>query len=101
VLLLTAGADVQRDRIEVDVWGWGRNLCSWLVDHVVLKGDTARPEVWAQLTTFLGQTREHASGCRMALARLAIDSGDGVTTNAVYSWVRAAALGTAEIVRVD
>ena len=25
----------------------------------------------------------------MALARMAIDSGDGVTTDAVYSWVRA------------
>jgi phage terminase large subunit GpA-like protein len=93
VLLLTAGADVQRDRIEVDVWGWGRNLYSWLVDHVVLEGDTARPEVWAQLSAFLGQTWKHASGCRMALARMAIDSGDGVTTDAVYSWVRAAGRG--------
>ena len=43
VLILTAGADVQRDRIEIDVWGWGRSLESWLVDHVVLEGDTARP----------------------------------------------------------
>jgi phage terminase large subunit GpA-like protein len=93
VLLLTAGADVQRDRIEVDVWGWGRNLRSWLVDHVVMEGDTARPEVWAQLSAFLGQTWDHASGCRMALARMAIDSGDGVTTDAVYSWVRAAGRG--------
>jgi hypothetical protein len=33
-LLLTAGADVQRDRIEVDVWGWGRDLRSWLVDKL-------------------------------------------------------------------
>jgi phage terminase large subunit GpA-like protein len=90
---MNAGADVQRDRIEVDVWGWGRNLCSWLVDHVVLAGDTARPEVWAQLSAFLGQTWEHASGYRMALARMAIDSGDGVTTDAVYSWVRAARRG--------
>lgn len=29
----------------------------------------------------------------MGLARLAIDSGDGATTNAVYSWVRAAGKG--------
>ena len=45
-LVLTAGADVQRDRIEIDVWGWGRGLRSWLVDHIVLEGDVARPEVW-------------------------------------------------------
>ena len=29
----------------------------------------------------------------MGLARLAIDSGDGVTTDAVYSWVRAQGRG--------
>ena len=30
-LFLTAGADVQKDRIEVDVWAWGRGLESWLL----------------------------------------------------------------------
>jgi phage terminase large subunit GpA-like protein len=93
VLILTAGIDVQRDRIEIDVWGWGRNLRSWLVDHVVLEGDTARAEVWADLNEFLGLTWEHASGARMALARVAIDSGDGATTDAVYAWVRQAGHG--------
>jgi len=88
VLFLTAGADVQRDRIEVDVWGWGRGLRSWLVDHVVLDGDTARAEVWEALTELLARTWPHASGSRMALAKLAIDSGDGLTTQSVYGWVR-------------
>ena len=37
-LILTAGADVQKDRIEVDVWAWGRGLESWLVDHLVIDG---------------------------------------------------------------
>lgn len=37
-LFLTAGADVQKDRMEVDVWAWGRGLESWLVDHVVIEG---------------------------------------------------------------
>lgn len=92
-LVLTAGADVQRDRIEIDVWGWGRSLRSWLVDHIVLEGDTSRAEVWAQLDGLLGQTWEHASGARMALARLAIDTGDGLTTDAVYGWVRKAGRG--------
>ena len=30
-LFLTAGADVQKDRIEVSIWAWGRGLESWLV----------------------------------------------------------------------
>jgi phage terminase large subunit GpA-like protein len=92
-LVLTAGADVQRDRIEVDVWGWGRGLRSWLVDHIVLEGDVARPDVWEELTALLGFTWPHASGARMALARLAIDTGDGMTTDAVYGWVRQAGSG--------
>lgn len=89
-LILTAGADVQRHpgRIEIDIWAWGRNLESWLVDHVVLEGDIARPEVWADLSDFLGETWPHKSGARMALARMAIDSGDGATTDAVYAWAR-------------
>ncbi len=99
VLVLVAGADVQRDRIEIDVWGFGRNLQSWLVDHVVLEGDTSRPEVWADLTEFLSQTWPHEDGQRMALARLAIDSGDGVTTDAVYSWARAAGRGQVIVVK--
>ncbi|MBB5224641.1 phage terminase large subunit GpA-like protein, partial [Amaricoccus macauensis] len=41
-LFLTAGADVQKDRIEVDVWAWGRGLESWLVDHVVIEGGPDR-----------------------------------------------------------
>ncbi len=93
VLVLTGGADVQRDRIEIDVWGWGRNLRSWLVDHIVIEGDTARSEVWADLTEFLATTWPHEGGATMSLARMAIDTGDGVTTDAVYSWVRAAGRG--------
>ncbi len=93
-LVLTAGVDVQRaGRIEIDVWGWGRGLRSWLIDHVVLEGDVARPEVWAELTAFLGTTWPHEGGARMALARLAIDTGDGMTTDAVYSWVRSTGRG--------
>lgn len=88
VLLLTAGADVQRDRIEIDVWGWGRNLRSWLVDHIVIEGDTSRPEIWETLGELLNRTWPHVDGARMALARFAIDTGDGATTDAVYSWAR-------------
>jgi phage terminase large subunit GpA-like protein len=45
-LFLTAGADVQKDRIEVDVWAWGRGLESWLVDHIVIEGGPERAEAW-------------------------------------------------------
>jgi phage terminase large subunit GpA-like protein len=85
-LFLTAGADVQLDRIEVDVWAWGRGLTSWLVGHYVLDGDTARPEVWEKLVALMGRTWEHSSGKRMGLQRLAIDTG--AFTQSVYAWAR-------------
>ena len=88
VLFLTAGIDVQRDRIEMDVWGWGRNLESWLVDHIVIYGSPAEAHVWDELTEVIGRTWEHESGVHMTLSRAAIDTGDGQYTNEVYVWVR-------------
>lgn len=85
-LFLTAGADVQVDRIEVDVWAWGRQLESWLIEHIVLPGDPGRAEIWAVMTELLSRTWEHATGARMALQRLAIDTG--FTTQHVYQWAR-------------
>lgn len=98
-LVLTAGADVQHDRIEIDVWAWGRALESWLVDHVVLEGDTSRGDVWNQLTGLLGAFWLHEGGAAMRIARLAIDSGDGRSTSQVYSWVRKFGAGTAAAIK--
>jgi phage terminase large subunit GpA-like protein len=85
-LFLTAGADVQKDRIEVDVWAWGRGLESWLVDHIVIEGGPGDATCWRHLTDLLGQSWQHASGTPMMIARLAIDSG--FETSAVYAWAR-------------
>ena len=85
-LLLTAGADVQKDRIEVSVWAWGRGKASWLVEHRVLMGDTARAAVWNQLGALLDETWPHASGAEMPLQRLAVDTG--FATQEAYAFVR-------------
>ena len=85
-LFLTAGADVQKDRIEVSVWAWGRGLESWLIDHVVIDGGPERAEAWATLTELLGETWPHPSGAFLGLAKLAIDTG--YEAPAVYAWAR-------------
>jgi len=95
-LFLTAGADVQKDRIEIDVWAWGRGLESWLVDHVVIEGGPARPESWEALTDLLGRSWRHAGGAELGLARLAIDTG--YETAAVYGWARS--VGFAQVAPV-
>ncbi|MFZ1057693.1 MAG: phage terminase large subunit family protein [Candidatus Rokuibacteriota bacterium] len=88
VLFLTAGVDVQRDRIEVHVWGWGRGLKSWLTDVLIFEGNTSEESVWDKLNGTLGMTWEREDGRMLQLSRLAIDTGDGMTTSMVYAWVR-------------
>ena len=90
-LFLTAGADVQKDRIEVDVWAWGKGLESWLVDHIVIEGGPADPACWQKLTDLLGRTWQHESGQHLTIARLAIDTG--YETSAVYAWARQVGFG--------
>jgi len=85
-LFLTAGADVQKDRIEVDVWAWGRGLESWLIDHIVIDGGPAEPASWAELTTLLGRIWQHENGAFLQIGKLAIDTG--YESAAVYSWAR-------------
>ncbi|WP_119352858.1 phage terminase large subunit family protein [Azohydromonas sediminis] len=85
-LLLTAGADVQKDRIEASVWAFGRGKECWLVEHRVLMGDTARDDVWQRLGEMIDETWTHASGARMPLARFAIDTG--FATQEAYAFVR-------------
>jgi phage terminase large subunit GpA-like protein len=85
-LFLTAGADVQKDRIEIDVWAWGRGLESWLVDHIVVEGGPERAETWEALGALLDRTWSHAHGTRIAIAKLAIDTG--YEAPAVYAWAR-------------
>jgi len=85
-LFLTAGADVQKDRIEVDVWAWGRGLESWLIDHIVVEGGPEHAETWNTLGQLLNQTWPHAHGAELGLAKLAIDTG--YESPAVYAWAR-------------
>jgi phage terminase large subunit GpA-like protein len=87
-LFLTAGIDVQRDRLEASVWAWGADRQSWLVEHRVLAGAPHQPAVWDELRAFLGERWRHASGHLLPIATAAIDSGDGMTTAEVYAFVR-------------
>jgi phage terminase large subunit GpA-like protein len=85
-LLLVAGADVQRDRVEASVWAFGRGKESWLVEHRVIQGDTAREAVWKRLAEFLSESWTHTSGVSMSLARMAVDTG--FATQEAYAFVR-------------
>lgn len=96
-LFLTAGADVQKDRIECEVVAWGRNRESWSVGYFIINGDTAREDVWNELTEFSRRYFEHSSGAMLPISRFAIDSG--FATQQVYNWVRKQPLNFAMAVK--
>lgn len=87
-LVIFAGADVQKDRIEVEIVAYGRNMESWSVDYRVLPGNTDTPDgdAFKLLDKLLGETFDHEHGSRLPIRKLAIDSG--YNTNTVYAWVR-------------
>lgn len=91
-LLLTGGADVQKDRIEVSVWAWGRGLESWLIDHIIIDGSPTEPATWSALSELLAQVWRHQSGAWLSIVRLAIDTGGQYTTE-VYAWTRRQSAG--------
>ena len=87
-LFLTAGVDVQRDRLEAEVVAWGRGKESWSVDYEILEGRPSEPAVWKKLEELRGRVYQSQSGFDMPISCMFVDSGDGTTTNDVYSWVR-------------
>lgn len=86
VVFLTAGVDVQKDRLEVEIVGWGRDKQTWSIDYRVLHGDTAIESTWSQLDAILGEQWEAQSGVQMGIRMLAVDSG--FNTQHVYNWAR-------------
>ena len=86
VLFLTAGIDVQGNRLEISIWGWGRGLESWLIDHRVIEGDPYTAAPWAELDKAVNETWPHPSGVNMPLVKVAIDTGYADTE--VFKWLR-------------
>lgn len=98
-LYLTAGIDVQINRVAVIVRAWGRNNNSWLVSWFEIFGDTSIQNVSDDGTQFEGIWGEIVdkvinhkyphllAGKTLPLQALAIDCG--YNTELVYNFVRA------------
>lgn len=93
VLVLVAGVDTQRDRLEIEVVGWAGGEESWSIDYHVIHGDPNIPEgcvgsPWTDLTDYLHRRWKSESGTEMIIETTCIDSA-GSNTQAVYSYVKA------------
>ena len=84
--VLTAGVDVQNDRLEIEIVAWGKNRESWSVDYRVIYGSPTTKEPWEKLTEILNEEFESEDGVFRKINMLAIDTG--FSTQEVYAWVR-------------
>ena len=88
ICALAAGVDVQRDRLEASVWGWGPGHESALIDHRIIVGNVAEDAVWLELDELLNTSYQHELGVELPIIQTFIDSSDGVVTQKVYSYCK-------------
>jgi len=87
-LALTAGVDVQDNRLEIQITGHGRADKTWPIDYHVLHGNPAEQQLWDALGEYLLKAKfNNHFGKTLRLEATAIDTG-GHHTHAVYSFVR-------------
>ena len=86
--VLVAAVDVQADRLEAVVKGYGAGEESWLIAFTQIHGDPAREQVWFDLDKFLRQEFTHESGQKLRVEITVADSG-GAHTEQVYRYAQA------------
>jgi phage terminase large subunit GpA-like protein len=86
VAFITAGADVQKDRIEVEIVGWCEHKISYSLDFRVLHGDTEKTDVWDLLASVVDEQFEREDGAMLPVKLMAVDSG--FNTQYVYDFCR-------------
>jgi terminase, large subunit len=87
-LILSAGTDVQHNRLAVSIWAWGKGEESWLVYHIEIAGDPMHGDVWEQHDQLINGTFTRTDGVQMHVLSAGVDAGDGATTQAVRNYCR-------------
>lgn len=88
VRIITAGVDVQHNRLAVSIWGYGRRDESWLLFHAEIFGDVDQPEVWEELDDLRRRVIQSERGKDLIIMACAVDSSDGAKMHAVYNYCR-------------
>ena len=91
VLVLTAGVDVQDDRLEVSIYGWDRDGTAYALGHFVVFGSPGDATTWQDLDETLLTKWDHPLGGKISIDAVAVDSSDGGWVDQVYDfcWPRA------------
>ena len=85
VLILTAAVDVQDNRLEYEICGWGEDEECWGIKKGIILGAPDTPEVWAALDEQLDREYRFKNGTGLIVPRTFIDSG-GHYSKEVYAY---------------
>ncbi len=86
-LILTAAVDVQGNRLEAKIVGWGEGMECWVIDYQAIWGSPSEEEPWLELDRLLATPLFHPSGMPMIISAVCVDSG-GHHTQEVYQFTR-------------
>ena len=73
--VLTAGVDVQDDRIECQVEAWGRGEENWKLEYHVLPGDPSAKAIWDELWELICRPRRLERGGVDYIRATCVDTG--------------------------
>ena len=77
VLIITAGCDVQDDRVEVSIIGWSRDATAWVLGHFMIFGSFQDQSLWDEIDTLLRSRWRHPLGGSLKVDAAIIDASDG------------------------
>ena len=91
VLVITAGVDVQDDRLELEIVGWGRGSESWSLDYRILDGDPSNlltidpndPDRDTALDDEIHREFVREDGTPLRISATCIDSGGHFTDEVI------------------
>ena len=86
VKIMTMGVDVQADRIEGEIVGWGSEEECWSLDYVIIGGDPSMDEPWNKLEEIISSRYSNEKGRVLNISATCIDSG--YLTKRVYEFCR-------------
>lgn len=85
VLILTAAVDVQDNRLEYEICGWGENEECWGIKKGIILGAPDTDEVWEYLDEQLDREYRFKNGTGLIVPRTFIDTG-GHYAKEVYTY---------------
>ncbi len=84
VVRITGSCDVQMDRLEVEIVGWGKGEQSWSLDYISLPGNPSLPEIWTHLDDIRKQKFPHRKLGTLGISAFCVDSGNW--SKSVYAY---------------